>query len=52
MELNAVEWAIEAETDTRTEQKEVSKLGCLCKKYEPQHLHHVKVSPRGQSISH
>ena len=41
MEYNTVE------IDTRTDYKEWASSVDLCQRHEPQHPHHVKVSPRG-----
>ena len=48
MKWNTVERTTKTETGTRTESKEVGKLGWLFRRHKPQHPHHVKLSPRGQ----
>ena len=51
MEWNTVERALKTEIDTKTENKEVGKLGWfMSKTYKPQRPHHVKVSPWGLQI--
>ena len=47
MEQNRAERATKAEIDTSTDSKAWASSVGSCQRHKPQHVHHVKVSPRG-----